>query len=135
MKIGAKRLPIWRRFTRTESCYPAAKSDNAYGGIYAEFPARCKTHSVTVQTKDKYNESVHARISLNHTHRPLRHCLDDRVPLPIFTRGRTFQERFLLVFCTSDPRNSLGNSVKHLHANASQRRRYREGFSETRRPT
>lgn len=82
----------------------AAKSPNAYGGLYAEFPSRCKTHVVEVTTNAAHTkpttEKVYARRSLAHlsSYHSMNQWLDSgntEVRLPTLTRGWIFQERFL----------------------------------------
>lgn len=90
----------------------AAKSDGAYGGLYADVPERHRTYTVTFSpdqhhhhTSDSLSSSkteaanphtIHCRVSLTHTHRLLSpYHASTAAALPIFTRAWILQERFL----------------------------------------
>ncbi|KAH6622619.1 heterokaryon incompatibility protein-domain-containing protein [Chaetomium tenue] len=99
----------------------AAKSEGAYGGLYAEMPEKHRTYTVTFtpgqddddksasdcnsnDENDNTNnppktkpppETIHFRVSLSHPHRLLSHHHAPTSSLPIFTRGWILQERFL----------------------------------------
>lgn len=100
----------------------AAKSEGAYGGLYAELPEKHRTYTVnftpsqqdgssssdchsddesntTANTKppkqSEPQEQIHLRVSLSHPHRLLSPHHAPTSSLPIFTRGWILQERFL----------------------------------------
>ncbi|KAK3293653.1 heterokaryon incompatibility protein-domain-containing protein [Chaetomium fimeti] len=103
----------------------AAKSEGAYGGLYAELPEKHRTYTVTFtpgQNDDRSSssycnsdagddndntnnppkeeateppEKIHLRLSLSHPHRLLSTHHAPSSTLPIFSRGWILQERFL----------------------------------------
>ncbi|KAK4121894.1 HET-domain-containing protein [Parathielavia appendiculata] len=99
----------------------AAKSEGAYGGLYAEFPPKNRTHTVefcpeqhddhcsssfSPSSQPEYaereelahkrkTEQIHLRLALSHPHRLLSPYHAPTISLPIFSRGWILQERFL----------------------------------------
>lgn len=74
----------------------SSKSDDAYGGLYAEFAEEHKAHTIALRTTDTSSESIHVRLALTHNQRLERkYGLESQTLTPIFTRGWVFQERFL----------------------------------------
>lgn len=86
-----------------QNCYlviSAAKSSGAYEGLYADFPPRCRTH--TIELDNKYpqagptlKETIRARQPLTHSQRSLITYAAPEEPPPIFKRGWVLQERLL----------------------------------------
>ncbi|KAK3304756.1 heterokaryon incompatibility protein-domain-containing protein, partial [Chaetomium strumarium] len=93
----------WRReAARMASVYQnavlvisAAKSQGAYGGLYADLPDRHRVY--TVKHTPRRNTTIHLRQSLTHPYRLLSpyHSTSSSSTLPVFTRGWILQERFL----------------------------------------
>ncbi|KAM7186058.1 Heterokaryon incompatibility protein (HET) domain containing protein [Rhypophila sp. PSN 637] len=86
----------------------AARSPNAYGGLFADFPfSRCKTYTMKITPSidsPQGTEKIHVRRSLTHlnTTQPLIRSMNTAQRksqigsvLPTLTRGWIFQERFL----------------------------------------
>ncbi len=115
----------WRReaakmasvYQGAEIVISAARSDGAYGGLYADVPDTHKTHTITFvpghrrrDDDDDYDDdgdnypsstsespqTLHLRPSFIHTHRLLSpYHPQTSTLLPIFTRAWVLQERFL----------------------------------------
>ncbi|KAH8904653.1 HET-domain-containing protein [Coniochaeta sp. PMI_546] len=78
----------------------AAKSSNAYEGLYSDFPSRCNTHIVhftaeSTEDGSTSQETICVRQPLTHSRRSLWPYAPQDTPLPVFARGWILQERFL----------------------------------------
>lgn len=95
----------WRReaadmasiYQRSCLVISASKSSAACDGLFSTVPPDCfDSHKLVVDVGDgqQYSE-VSARLRFTHISRPIPAAKENLSPLPVFTRGWTFQERFL----------------------------------------